>query len=136
MKVLVDQDFKAETSDLAAIRATVAGACSLAGCSEDCSEQMVLAVNEAAMNIIQHGYKMAAGQVFRLRILCDDSMLLANLLDNAQSVSARDLQPRDLADLRPGGLGVRFMQEVTDVVEYLPPPAGYTNCLQILKRIF
>ena len=87
------------------------------------------------MNIIQHAYAFADGQYFRLRFLQDGGMLLAQLLDNGRASSLADLCPRELEDLRPGGLGVHFMREVMDVVEYLPPPAGFTNLLQLSKRI-
>lgn len=136
MKVLLDRSFPAETSQLVAVRAAAAEACTQAGCGEECAGEMVLALNEAVMNIIQHGYERAPGQAFLLRIMCDGEMLVANLLDNARQASTADLRPRELTDLRPGGLGVRFMREVTDLVDYLPPPSGYTNCLQLLKRIY
>jgi sigma-B regulation protein RsbU (phosphoserine phosphatase) len=46
-----------------------------------------------------------------------------------------DLRPRDLDELRPGGLGVRFMRELMDDVSYVQAPEGFTNCLQLSKRI-
>jgi sigma-B regulation protein RsbU (phosphoserine phosphatase) len=96
----------------------------------------VLAINEACMNVIQHGYQFAAGQYFTLQLSVNDGVFFANLLDNGLPASDTDLQPRSLDELRPGGLGVRFMRELMDGVAYLPVPEGFTNCLQLSKRIF
>lgn len=135
MQTLFEKKFPADTAELAAVRSAVATVCAQAGCSRECSENLVLAINEACMNIIQHGYRFATGQEFCLRMVQDGSVLLAQLLDNGRRVALSDLRPRELDDLRPGGLGVRFMQEMTDAVAYLEPPAGYNNFLQLSKRI-
>ena len=136
MDVLLDQTFPASTEILSVLRQSVRGACQRAGCGEECAEQVVLAVNEASMNVIQHGYRHSAGQHFTLRLSVDGDMLLAHLLDNGLPASDADLRPRALDELRPGGLGVHFMREVMDEVAYRPAPEGFTNCLQLGKRIY
>ena len=45
------------------------------------------------------------------------------------------MKPRDLDDVRPGGLGTHFMAEVMDRVEFLTPPEGGGNLLRMVKRI-
>ena len=135
MNALLDQTFPASTEILSGLRQSVRGACQRAGCGEECVEQVVLAVNEACMNVIQHGYRRAAGQHFTLRLSVDGDMLSVHLLDNGLPASDADLRPRAFDELRPGGLGVHFMREVMDEVAYRPPPEGFTNCLQLRKRI-
>jgi sigma-B regulation protein RsbU (phosphoserine phosphatase) len=135
MATLYEQSFPASTEMLGAVRAAVREACRQAGCGDECGEQVVLAVNEASMNIIQHGYRFAAGHYFTLRLAVDNDMLTACLLDHGVAVSAADLRPRELDELRPGGLGVRFIRELMDEVVYRPAPNGFTNCLQLRKRI-
>jgi anti-sigma regulatory factor (Ser/Thr protein kinase) len=135
MERLLEQSFAADAAALAELRAAVRAACERAGCGEEDSAQFVLAINEAGMNIIQHGYRFAGGQRFTLRLAVDDGVLVAQLLDNGVAASDADLCPRELAELRPGGLGVRFMRELLDEVAYQPAPAGFTNCLQLKKRI-
>jgi len=135
MQLMFERDFPAATESLAVVRAAVGEACRQAGGGEECAEQLVLAVNEACMNIIQHGYALAPAQQFRLCLMQDDDMLVVHLLDNGRRAAVADLRPRELDDLRPGGLGVRFIRETTDELAYLPPPAGFTNLLQLKKRI-
>ncbi len=136
MEVMFDQIFPAETEVLSAVRGAVRAACHRMGCSEACSEQVVLAINEACMNIIQHGYGFSGGQNFTLRLGVDDAVLVTHLLDNGLPATDDDLRPRELDELRPGGLGVRFMRELMDGVAYLPSPDGFVNCLQLIKRIY
>ena len=136
MNTLRDAVFPSVTDILGQVRALVDGACRSAGCCDECTEQVVLAVNEACMNIIQHGYRYATDQTFRIAIFADESELLVQLLDNGRPAADSDLRPRELDDLRPGGLGVRFMREVMDAVAYLPPPAGFANLLQLTKKIY
>lgn len=135
MATLYEQSFPASTEVLGAVRAAVREACRQAGCGDECGGQVVLAVNEACMNIIQHGYRFADGQSFTLRLAVDDGMLTAWLLDRGVAVSEADLRPRALDELRPGGLGVRFIRELMDEAGYLPAPQGFANCLQLRKRI-
>jgi len=135
MAELLDRTFPARTEDLSAVRAAVREACQRAHCTEEASEQVVLAINEACMNIIKHGYGFAAGQGFTLRMGVDDDVLMVQLLDNGLPAKDDDLRPRELHELRPGGLGVRFMRELMDGVAYRPAPEGYANCLQLTKRI-
>ena len=132
---LLDKTFDARTEALASIRDAVRTACRQAGCSDECGEQVVLAINEACMNVIQHGYAFAEGKSFALHLFVDDGILTAHLLDNALLVSDSDLRPRAIEELRPGGLGVRFMRELMDSVAYVEAPAGFANCLQLSKRV-
>ena len=139
MVLLLDRSFPASTEVLSEVRSCARDACQQAcrgGISgEECSEQMVLAINEACMNIIQHGYGFADGKRFTLRVSVDDGVLLALLLDNGLLACDADLCPRNLDELRPGGLGVHFMRELMDGVAYVQAPEGFTNCLQLSKRI-
>lgn len=135
MEALFDRSFSADTAILREVRAAVDKACRQAGCGDECAGQIVLAANEAGMNVIQHAYAFDAGRSFRVQCYVNGDTLVVRFLDNGRPVTESDLCPRELDDLRPGGLGVRFMREMTDKVECLPPPEGYTNLLQLTKRI-
>ncbi len=132
---LLDREFPAESGVLAEVRATLEAALNGVGLAAEAVGELVLAVNEACMNIIQHGYAYAEGQVFRLRLWRDAGMLQVHLLDHGRPARLDDLCPRALDELRPGGLGVHFMRQLSDGIAYLPPPPGYDNLLQISKRL-
>lgn len=120
---------------LCLVRALVKRAAEAVGCSNDLGNQIVIAVNEACMNIIQHAYgKPGAGEI-TLEIFNNDSQIFFRLEDNARPVDLDTVQPRDLEDIRPGGLGVHFIREIMDEYEMGHRSGGVGNYLEMTKRI-
>ncbi len=106
------------------------------GLPSETVEQMVLAVGEAAMNVVQHGFAGGeAGGRITLEIINNGEELVFRMLDNAPAIDPDRVRPRELAALRPGGLGSHFIRELMDSVEFLPPPTGSGNLLEMRKRI-
>jgi phosphoserine phosphatase RsbU/P len=132
---LAELRFAARAEHLQELRAAVRTAAQQCGCTPTLTEQLTLAVNEAAMNIIQHAYRNAPAGEIILEIHNNGAELVFRLLDFAAPVDRDALQPRDLDKLRPGGLGLHLIRTVMDAVEYLPPPPGVGNLLQLRKRI-
>jgi anti-sigma regulatory factor (Ser/Thr protein kinase) len=56
------------------------------------------------------------------------------LRDWGRKVDPASIQPRDLADIRPGGLGVHFIREIMDDAVYDPTPATGTE-LRMTKKV-
>lgn len=135
MKTLLARDFPAYTSALTDMRTAVQQACLTAGCGEELTADWVLAVNEACMNVIQHAYRFAEGQSLRIEVGVEDDGLITLVCDNGAPTRIEDLQPRDLDEIRPGGLGVHFIRELTDTMAYLPPGDGWQNRLRLGKKL-
>ena len=55
--------------------------------------------------------------------------------DFADPVDISRIKPRDLDDVRPGGLGTYLISEVMDEVDFLPPPIDGGNLLRLVKKI-
>lgn len=129
----------AMASRLKLVRATVTEAAALCGCSPECVSDLVLAVDEACQNIIRHAYgdtppgDMPGDMVVEL--VRDGDRLEVRLTDFAPTVDPAFIKPRDLGDLRPGGLGTHFIRELTEEAAFVPPPAGAGNLLRMRKRI-
>ena len=98
-------------------------------------EKIVLAVNEACMNIIQHAYKDNNSGEFIVEILKNSEDIIFRLTDFAEPVETCDIKGRDLDDVRPGGLGVHFMHEVMDAVSFYHRPEGVGNVLEMRKKL-
>ncbi len=98
-------------------------------------QSLVLAINEACMNIVQHCAPENPGMQITLQLRREGSTLVFDLLDDAAPIDVRSVQPRDLADVRPGGLGVHFMREIMDDVAFLQPPPGFGNLLRMRKHL-
>ena len=132
---LLDQEYAATASVLAEIRAATRTACLTAGYTEACTHDVVLAINEACMNVIQHAYAGESGHSLRVRLVEEDGLVTASILDHGRPADNADLRPREYADLRPGGLGVHFIRELTDTMAYLLPGDGWQNRLRLTRRL-
>jgi anti-sigma regulatory factor (Ser/Thr protein kinase) len=134
---LAKMRFPARTGQLKEVRCVVRNAVKRIGCLPELTDRIVLAVNEACMNIIQHAYgDKRTGEII-LEILLNpvEEELVFRLTDFAEPVDTCVIKSRDLNDLRPGGLGVYLIHEVMDKVEFLKPPGGVGNLLEMRKKI-
>lgn len=120
---------------LPAARAWVRETARRAGCGDELAENLVLAVNEACMNVIQHAYGFEPDQEMLLRARREGGALVFELLDHAPSARPDEIRSRPLDEIRPGGLGVHFMRSIMDEVAFAPPPPGYGNLLRMAKRL-
>jgi phosphoserine phosphatase RsbU/P len=105
------------------------------GCQQEDIESMVLAINEACMNVIQHAYGPGARGDIVLEILRNKDQLIFRLIDFAKSVDECTIKSRPLDEVRPGGLGVHFIHEVMDSVVFLECPGKVGNILEMKKHI-
>jgi anti-sigma regulatory factor (Ser/Thr protein kinase) len=136
-RLLGELRLSAQPDCLRLARGCVREAAKLAGCDDATVDNLVLAVNEACMNVIQHGYSIdcAAHKEMCLQIWLEDAALVFDLLDCAPPVCAEQVQPRSLDEIRPGGLGVHFMRSIMDEVIFAEPPQGFGNRLRMVKRL-
>jgi sigma-B regulation protein RsbU (phosphoserine phosphatase) len=129
-----ERRYPARPEELSGIRSAVGGAMRDMGCGESMVGDVVLAVDEACQNIIRHAYKGGRGDIV-VSLDRDQDRLVIRLMDFAPPVDVAKIQPRPLDELRPGGLGTHLMRSIMDHVDFLPPPAGAGNLLQMVKRI-
>lgn len=129
---LFHQRFAAQCEQLRQVREWVRNTAIARGMSEERANRVVIGVNEACMNIITHAYHGQPGDI-ELEIAQDDECLIIVLTDFADPVDCSTIKSRDLDDIRPGGLGVHFIQEVMDEVTYLPGANGIGN--QIAMKV-
>jgi sigma-B regulation protein RsbU (phosphoserine phosphatase) len=134
-RVLFSMYFAATSGRLKPMRDAVLAAVQAQGADAELANNIVLALNEACMNVIQHASAGSAGAQISVELLRQDGTLILHVLDNAAPVDVSSVKPRELDDLRPGGLGVHFMREIMDQVDFLPPPAGFGNFLRMTKRM-
>lgn len=127
--------FPARSYQLREIRCIVESAMRQLGCEEEEINAIVLAINEACMNIIQHAYGENHGGEIILEIFKGASEVLFRITDFAKPVDSCLIKSRSLAEIRPGGLGVHIIQEVMDSVEFKLPDNGIGNILEMRKKI-
>ncbi len=106
---------------LAGVRALVGCVAQRLGFNEIQCGQISLAVDEALCNVITHGYdRQPDGRVWVNIFALDEGPagLKVVIEDLARQVDPADIKPRDLDDIRPGGLGVHIIRQVMDDVRY------------------
>ena len=105
------------------------------GCSPENLDCLIMAINEACMNIIQHAYKGDKNGEIILEFYRDDDVLIMRIHDFADKVDMDTIKSRDLDDIRPGGLGVHFIHQVMDSVEFKDRDDEVGNMLEMRKII-
>lgn len=116
------------------VRALVREAALGRGAGTDWANDLVLAVDEACQNVIRHGYTDGtAGGDLVIEVAADADGLCVRVTDFAPPVDPAKIRGRDLADVRPGGLGVHLMHTLTDECAWEAPPPGAGNVLRLRK---
>jgi len=108
--------------------------------AEDC-RGLTRAVDEALANIIRHAYDGRPGQPIEL--LCrrlqdragnkERAGLEIVLVDHGTAADRKKLCGRSLDDVRPGGLGLHFIQDGVDVMQYTSD--SRSNRLRLVKYL-
>ena len=127
--------FLSRADKLKPVREAVRELAQRQGCSEENLDCMVMAINEACMNVMQHAYGDDDNGEIILEFWKDQDELVIRIYDFADKVDRSQIKSRELDDIRPGGLGVHLMHKVMDRVDYLDPPDESGNLLEMRKRI-
>jgi sigma-B regulation protein RsbU (phosphoserine phosphatase) len=125
----------AQAKELKRVRDAARACVERCGCSAQSTADIVLALDEACQNIIRHAYDGQPDDVIDLEIEHRGSQLIFSITDYAPAIDPTRIKPRDLDDVRPGGLGTHFIRWVMDEAEYLKPPSGHGNLLRMVRRI-
>jgi len=132
---LVALSFCSRASRLKLLRCVVRDAADLVGLDEEATDAVVLAVNEACMNIIQHAYGMQTDRRIDVSILQEKDAMVVRLRDYADPVDTTKVCSRDLEDVRPGGLGVHLISCLMDDCGFLEPPKDGGNLFEMKKYV-
>ena len=127
----------AELGRLVDVRRFVREQVVAADAPRDCLDDVVQAVDEAATNVITHGYRGAAGWL-EVDVTVDDGRCVVTLSDAAPPfdptrVPEPDLSIPPLARV-PGGMGVHLIREATDAFSHRPRPGG-GNILELVRSL-
>lgn len=133
--VLLAMSVPAQPEGLAEVRERVGAALHGIGCGVDTADAVIMAVNEACANIIRHGYRGDPAGAIELEIRNNAQEIIVRLRDYAPPVDPGRLRPRNLEELRPGGLGTHFITTLMDSCRFLPPPQGTGNLLELRKKL-
>ena len=131
------KDFEISTTSLREIRAFSR---SIFDKSKDLSskkEDLVLAIAEAAQNIVKHAYNGGPHtDKMRVKISLNNNDLQIDLFDKGKPAIPENIKPRALDDIKPGGLGTFFIGQIMDQVVFkTKKEEGWVNHLVLTKKI-
>ena len=82
------------------------------------ARKIVLGVDEACSNIIRHAYSGDPSKTITMTVEDGAERFVVRLRDYGRKVARAEIVPRDLKDIRPGGLGTHFINLVFESVSY------------------
>ena len=125
----------ADVARLGEIRRFVREAASAANAPIGCLDDLVQAVDEAATNVITHGYKGSPGWI-EVGVALAGDRFIVTLEDEAPEFDPTRVAEPDLTvppmARKPGGMGVHLMREATDALSHRPRPGG-GNILTLVR---
>lgn len=134
-ETILARRFPARAGELKPARHAVKQALIDTGCDEAAARDIVLALDEACQNVIRYAYGPEREGDISLTIEREGEELVFVLTDWAPRIDPSKVRPRDLDDVRPGGLGTFLIREMMDGVEFVDPPSDCGNVLRMVKRI-
>jgi len=125
----VELNIKSNSRSLPVVRGAVERMATMEGFSEEDAHGLILAIDEALANVIQHGYHGQEDRPIAITLMpvTSEAGLLGiavEVRDEGRQVEPATICGRPLDEVRPGGLGVHIIQSVMDEYEYSCPPEG------------
>tara|TARA_B100000674_G_C37329884_1_gene684809 strand:- start:104 stop:535 length:432 start_codon:yes stop_codon:yes gene_type:complete len=100
-------------------------------------DELVLAIAEAAQNIVKHAYKDSPNskELMVVQISRESNELQIAFYDMGSPVDPKKVKHREIDSIRPGGLGTFFIQEIMDAVEFKSGKKPWINHLVLTKQL-
>ena len=101
----------------------VGACCGADGIADELRYQIMLALEEAVTNVINHAFaKVPPPHLIRVRLDITAELLIAEVIDNGRIFDPTAAPDPDLTlpleQRRPGGLGIHLMRNVMDRLQY------------------
>ena len=112
---------------LPVVRAAVEKMCELVGFDSETVGGVVMSVDEALTNIIRHAYDGAQDKPIDIELTTlEGGGLEISVRDYGRAIDPARIKPRDLSEVRPGGLGLHIITKCMDRVQYSAVEDGGT----------
>jgi len=128
------KEFTVESSSLKEIRSFAREVLSKDPIFQNSTDDVVLALAEAAQNIVKHAYSgQPTGDTMKVDIKFNGKQLIIELFDKGSPAIPQNIKPRKLDDVKAGGLGTFFIGQIMDEVIFKTAATDWVNHL-ILKK--
>ena len=137
MNLAESKDFLVNSSSLKEVRIFSREVFEKINLPQDQKDELVLAIAEAAQNIVKHAYKdvQETTDKMEIKISLKDGKLEIGFFDKGKAVVPENVQHRKLDDIKPGGLGTFFIKQIMDAAVFKKDEKGWVNHLILTKKI-
>ena len=98
-------------------------------------KKIELGTDEAVTNIIKHSYKEENKKnIIQVELEFSENKVIIHLYDNGTPVNEEKIKPRELSDVKPGGLGTYFINKIMDEIKW-KKDSNWNNHLILMKKI-
>ena len=131
------KDFLVRSSSLKDVRTFCREVFEKLQIDQNLKDELVLAIAEAAQNIVKHAYKddPKTDDKMVVQISCKDNKLQIGFYDMGTPVDPKKVKHREIDNVKPGGLGTFFIQEIMDAVEFKDGKKPWINHLVLTKQL-
>ena len=129
------REFSVHSSSLKEIRSFAREVLAKDNIFKSTSDDVVLALAEAAQNIVKHAYSgEATSDNLKVDISFENNQLKIDLYDKGMPAIPTNIRPRNIEDIKPGGLGTFFIGQIMDQVIFKTTKIDWVNHLTLTKK--
>ena len=131
------KDFLVRSSSLKDVRSFCREVFEKLHIDQNLKDELVLEIAEAAQNIVKHAYKDSPDTEDKMvvQISCKENKLQIGFYDMGQPVDPEKVKHREIDNVKPGGLGTFFIQQIMDAVEFKDGKKPWINHLVLTKQL-
>jgi len=131
------RDFQVNSASLKDVRSFSRDVFDKLELNQDLKDELVLAIAEAAQNIVKHAYKDIEDNTDKMEITISlkDQELEIGFFDKGRPVDQNNVRHRKIDDVKPGGLGTFFIQQIMDAVVFKEGEKPWINHLILTKKL-
>ena len=130
------RDFLVDSSNLKHVRSFCREVFEKLNINQDLKDELVLAIAEAAQNIVKHAYNnQQTEDKMEIKITVSDGHLEIGFFDKGRPVEKDKIRHRKIDDIKPGGLGTFFIQQIMDAVVFKEGSKPWINHLVLSKDL-
>ena len=131
------KDFLVRSSSLKDVRTFCREVFEKLQIDQNLKDELVLAIAEDAQNIVKHAYKNdpKTDDKMVVQISCKDNKLQIGFYDMGTPVDPGKVKHREIDNVKPGGLGTFFIQQIMDAVEFKDGKKPWINHLVLTKQL-
>jgi serine/threonine-protein kinase RsbW len=111
------------------------------GFSDGDAQKIVLAVDEACTNLIEHAFKLDKSRNICVTVELEPNTFTVNIIDDGKPFDPTGVSKPDMdqyfKQFKKGGLGIHLMRSVMDEISYTPSTSSgdSKNILRLSKQI-